>query len=126
MENRKLLFHPHRSYISRTRSLRYFLSFNSYLVALTLCQRFAKTCRVQPVPVPGTRGIRTRARYRWVDGYTGMGLRRAGQFFFGKNPLYPYPCPYPRTRTLVPAYPHPRTRVPVVRFMNRYNDLLNR
>jgi hypothetical protein len=52
-----------------------------------------------PVPVPG---------YRRVNRYTGTGLRRAGQCFLEKNPLYPYP--YPRPCTRVPA--HPRTRVP--------------
>jgi hypothetical protein len=56
--------------------------------------------------------------YRRVNGYTGTGLRRAGHFFFGKNPLYPYsftrvPAARTRTRAPIPAYPCPCTRVPV-------------
>jgi hypothetical protein len=46
------------------------------------------------VPVPG---------YRRVNGYTGMGLRRTGHIFFGKNPLYPYPF----TRVPAPVYRRP-------------------
>jgi hypothetical protein len=55
----------------------------------------------------------------------GMGLRRAGQFFLEKTRCTRTRLPAARTRsrTLIPAYPHPRTRVPVARFMNRYNGL---
>jgi hypothetical protein len=80
------------------------------------------TCPVPAVSVsvPG---------YRRVNGYTGTGLRRADQFFLEKTRCT-HTRLHPRARTCThvpaPSYPRTRTRVPVARFLNRYNGLLKR
>ena len=60
--------------------------------------------------------------YRWVNGYTGTGVKRTGNHFWEKNPGNPYPFTRQPEPVYPPVYPLPEPVYPLYPFFLNFEN----